>query len=701
MKRGCFIIYVFIVMIAISLGSGCIGGIQRGVDDGGNVPPTPTPDQLPPEILSVYPAVGALGIPVNATVRVTFTEAMDPSTISAATVTLFSQGTAGSPAISAVSGQVSYVEATNTAIFTPAPGLESFTRYAAAVSGEVTDVEGNSMGDDYSWPFDTADVIAPFVTATAPDDNAEDVEGDIPEIQAQFSEEMDSSTLSSTSFVLYEGAVEVGGDVDCTGDSATFAPWADLKCDTVYTAQITTEAADLQGVPLASDHSWTFTVESLLWAGFYGSPPDDEAEVIQGTLDGGYIITGRTRAFGNWDVWVVKLDAEGSIEWQKAFGGATTDQGKAVFPTLDGGYIVAADTLSFGANPGLNFDVWVLKLDALGNVEWQQTYGGAAGSETAHSIQQISGGNYIIGAETYSFGAGQSDMWLINVDASGTLLWENTYGGANWEYLRSARRTRPDDGFILAGKTDSFGAGGDDLWLVKVDVDGIVQWENTYGGPSHEIAHTAHQILAGDISIGYIVAGQTQSFGASGADAWILYLNPLGGINWERRYGGTFEDFASEIAPASNLGGYVFSGTTGSFGAGTEDYWVVRLDGVGDVQWERTYGWSAPESGGGHDHGYGITPRADGGYAVVGYTDSFGGGSDNVLVLAMDEDGDLGDGCDFAPSAATVENTTAVVAPSGVVAVGGHAVVQTDPGIAGIDTAGTEVFMCETACVAP
>ena len=182
------------------------------------------------------------------------------------------------------------------------------------------------------------------------------------------------------------------------------------------------------------------------------------------TSDGGYALAGFTDSFGagNYDAWLVKVDASGNAMWNKTYGGAASDYAASVVLTNDGGYALAGYTSSFGAVGG---DAWLVKVDASGNAMWNKTYGGAA-SDYAMSVVLTSDGGYAMAGETDSFGAGNNDFWLVKVDASGNMLWNKTYGGALSDVAWSVVLTS-DGGYAMAGETASFGAGGGDFYLVK------------------------------------------------------------------------------------------------------------------------------------------------------------------------------------------------------------------------------------------
>jgi hypothetical protein len=352
---------------------------------------------------------------------------------------------------------------------------------------------------------------------------------------------------------------------------------------------------------------------------------DDWANAIAPTPDGGYVVAGLTGSFGagGYDLWVLRLDGWGNVVWQKTYGGTNGDWANAIAPTSDGGYVVAGATRSFGAGYA-NF--WVLKLDGWGNVVWQKTYGGT-GWDEAFAIVPTSDGGYVVAGSTSSFGAGGSDVWVLKLDGQGNVQWQKSYGGA---WLDGARAIVPtsDGGYVVAGWTNSFGAGGYDLWVLKLDGWGNVVWQKTYGGTYGDWAHAIAPTSDG----GYVVAVATRSFGAGYWDVWVLKLDGLGNVVWQKTYGGTNDDWANAIIPTSD-GGYVVAGLTGSFGAGLTDAWVLKLDSSGNVVWQKTYG------GTNDDWANAIIPTSDGGYVVAGLTGSFGAGGSDVWVLKLEVDG--------------------------------------------------------------
>jgi len=307
---------------------------------------------------------------------------------------------------------------------------------------------------------------------------------------------------------------------------------------------------------------------NLQWAKTYGGTDDDYAYSVQQTSDGGYIVAGGTLSFGAGvaDIFLIKTDAFGNVQWAKTYGGMNADFAYSVQQTSDGGYMVAGTTFSFGAGG----DILLIKTDANGDIMWAKTYGGT-NFDFASSVQQTSDGGYIVAGYTYSFGAGYSDVFLIKTDAFGNVQWAKTYGEAGDEVAYSVQQTS-GGGYIVAGYTWSFGAGLSDVFLIKINASGNLQWAKTYGGTNYDIAHSVQQTSDG----GYIVAGGTNSFGAGGYDAFLVKTDTFGNLQWVKTYGGTVSDHAHAVQQTSD-GGYIVAGGTGS------NVFLIKTDANGDI----------------------------------------------------------------------------------------------------------------------
>ena len=220
-----------------------------------------------------------------------------------------------------------------------------------------------------------------------------------------------------------------------------------------------------------------------LWTKTYGGNSGDWGRSVQQTSDGGFIIVGTTSSYGagSYDVYLIKTNANGNESWFHTFGGSSLDYGCSVQQTADSGYVIAGSTESYGVG---SYDVYLIKADANGNESWSQTYGGSA-PDYGISVQQTSSGGYIIAGYTNSYGAGSYDVYLIKTNANGNEEWSQTYGGSAPDYGISVQQTS-DSGYIITGYTYSYGAVSGDVYLIKTNANGNEQWSQTFGGSSSD-----------------------------------------------------------------------------------------------------------------------------------------------------------------------------------------------------------------------
>ena len=366
------------------------------------------------------------------------------------------------------------------------------------------------------------------------------------------------------------------------------------------------------------------------WERTYGGSENDLGWSVAQTTDGGYIVAGRTRSFGagSWDVYLVKTSPLGDTIWTRTYGGSDDDYGYSVAQTTDGGYIVAGMTNSFGADGS---DVFLVKTDAAGDTLWTRTYGESS-EDNGRSIAQTSDGGYIVAGETGCFATHSNDVYIVKTNAAGDTLWTRTYGGSDWDYGRSVAQTT-DGGYIVTGWTSSFGAGGPDVYVLKLSSSGDTVWTRTYGGSDSDVGSSVTQTSDG----GYIVTGWTASFGAGYSDFYLVKTDFEGDTLWTRTYGGSDRDYGESVAQTSD-GGYIVAGKTESFGAGSYDFYLVKTDALGDTIWTRTYG------GSGYDEARSVSQTPDGGYIVAGRTRSFGAGDYDVYLIKTDSLGYTGIG---------------------------------------------------------
>jgi hypothetical protein len=257
---------------------------------------------------------------------------------------------------------------------------------------------------------------------------------------------------------------------------------------------------------------------------------------------------------------------------------------------------------------------------------WNRTYGGA-NWDTGRSVVLTSDGSYVIAGTTGSYGAGNYDVLLIKVSADGVVLWNKTYGGELHDFGFSMVQT-VDGGYAITGEVWSFGAGAADMFLVKTDADGNMLWNKTYGGINSDFGFSVVRTNDG----GYAIAGSTNSYDAGNFDVYLVKTDANGVMLWNKTYGGTNTDYGYFMIQTTD-GGYAIVGETWSFGAGGLDVFLVKTDASGNLQWSETYG------GINYDIGYSVVQTSDGGYAIIGITDSDGTGNYDVYLVKTGSDG--------------------------------------------------------------
>ena len=329
------------------------------------------------------------------------------------------------------------------------------------------------------------------------------------------------------------------------------------------------------------------------------------------------------------------------LVWEKTYGGSEHDEAQSIITTNDGGFIIAGSTFSndydVSENNGSK-DIWVLKIDTIGTIVWEKSFGGSE-EEAAYVIQQTIDGGYIIGGHSYSSDGdvnqnyGSSDCWIIKLNTNGGLDWENNYGGSDDETAYSIQQTI-DGGYIIGGATSSTDGdvGADDpnstrnAWILKIDINGAIEWEKSLGGDHLDYCHSVLQTNDG----GYIFTGASSSSnGDVGAnygdfDYWVVKTDPAGELEWEKNYGGSGYDDAFSILP-TNDNGFLIGGWSGSFdedvtgNKGGSDYWLIKIDSIGLLEWEQTFGGTKVE------WLYALHATNDDGYILAGSTASYDG----------------------------------------------------------------------------
>ncbi len=386
------------------------------------------------------------------------------------------------------------------------------------------------------------------------------------------------------------------------------------------------------------------TAPTIQWQKSLGGSSSDGANSISQTADGGFIVAGSSYSndgdvsgnHGHFDYWVVKLNSLGDIEWQKCLGGSDYDVAFSISQTADSGFIVAGSSESTTGDVSGNHgesDYWVVKLNSSGDIVWQTSLGGT-GTDDAYSISQAADGGFIVTGWSLSNDGDVSgnhggwDYWVVKLNSSGDIQWQKSLGGTRNDGAYSISQTA-DGGFIVAGwslSNDGDVSGNHDwkdYWVVKLNSSGDIVWQTSLGGTGTDGAYSISQTTDG----GFIVAGNSNSndgdvSGNHGYyDYWVVKLNSSGDIQWQKCLGGSYEDFARSISQTAD-GGFIVAGYSESNDGdvsgnnGYYDYWVVKLNSSGDTQWQKSLGGSED------DVALSISQTADGGFIVAGYSES-------------------------------------------------------------------------------
>jgi hypothetical protein len=344
----------------------------------------------------------------------------------------------------------------------------------------------------------------------------------------------------------------------------------------------------------------TDALGNMQWNQTYGLKDDySHAYAVAETGDGGYILAGDVSS----NFYLVKTDSTGNMQWNKTYGGTKPEECFSLAKTNDGGYVLAGE-VSHGSS---NKSFYLVKTDSTGNMQQNRTYSILADEHGGYSIVRTSDGGYAFTGQYYNASGQRIQMLLFKTDSSLNREWNKVYEGRTFDYTYAMTQAS-DGGYALAGWTNSYGSGGNDFFLVKASLNGWASFKNTYGGINDEAAYSIVQTGDG----GYALVGYTNSFGAGGYDFWLVKTNSAGTLLWNKTYGGEGDEFAWSIVQTSD-GGYAMGGCTTPLGAGQSDYWLVKTDSNGNVQWNKTYGGTFEEVA------HSIVQTNDGGYALAGH----------------------------------------------------------------------------------
>lgn len=405
---------------------------------------------------------------------------------------------------------------------------------------------------------------------------------------------------------------------------------------------------------------------TIEWQQLIGGNQSEWACAMEPTNDGGIIIAAHTASnatgmmtgvnHGENDIWILKLADAGQIQWQRALGGTDFDGTSVIKPTTDGGYVIVAQTFSsYGGDIKSNsygeIDFWVVKMNSEGTTQWQRRYGGNR-SEWISEVQQTTDGGFILLGGTYSSNSysvsgtnhGLRDLWVLKLNYRGELQWQRLLGGSENEYPESIRTTS-DGGSIILARTESSasgdvtGASSDpyENWIVKLSASGTIQWQQFMNSDVSDSGSSLQPTADG----GYILFGSTLSGSKEdinltphgGRDLWVAKLSSSLEIQWQRQYGGDRDESAVSLEVTDD-GGFVLLGETNSYASGDvsdsprgafTDLWAVKLTNIGAIEWEQRFG------GGWDEIGCSLKPVGDGEYFLFGHSASERYGNGDII----------------------------------------------------------------------
>ncbi|MEM9832046.1 MAG: hypothetical protein AAF944_15540 [Bacteroidota bacterium] len=369
----------------------------------------------------------------------------------------------------------------------------------------------------------------------------------------------------------------------------------------------------------------TLSAQTILWDKTYGGTDFDFGNSIVTTPDGGYLLGGYSSSSVSENIWLVKVDAQGNKQWDKPYSGNGGAALRAILPTSDGNYLLS------GYGSGIGFDkseasrggsdYWLIKVNAQGNKLWDKTLGGP-GDDLYSIVVETSDGGFLVGGSSWGFDLGiggeqtefnhgyGSDIWVVKIDANGNKLWDNIYGGGEGgDFLSKIVKTQ-DGNYLLAGNSKSPAGfeksegsrGGQDYWLVKIDPDGNQLWDKTIGGNKSDLLGDAIPTADGGFLLGGYSssdAGFDKSENSRGGDYWLVKTDAQGNVQWDKIYGGEGNEMFSDllVTPDQHL---ILTGSSRSevgyekseASRGGLDYWILKTDLLGNVIWDKTIGGS-------------------------------------------------------------------------------------------------------------
>jgi hypothetical protein len=307
------------------------------------------------------------------------------------------------------------------------------------------------------------------------------------------------------------------------------------------------------------------------------------------------------------------------------YTGVGYDNARSIIQTVDSGYAIAGSSTSYG---GGTMDAFILKVDKLGAVEWIKDYGGN-NVDRINSIRTTLDNGFILAGFSNSFGLGGYSVYLIRTDSNGDTLWTKTIGGLDWSFGNYAEQTN-DTGFIVAGSTYNTSGMNEDIWLIKLDSIGGIMWEKKYGGINQEFSIKAIECDNGD----YAIVGATNSFGFGNKDVFLIRTNSIGDTLWTKAIGESLDDEGRSVIETFDNGLLVCASHARP--DSIKDFFLVKYDSTGIEEWRNTYFGNAAD-----DEPYEIQEMFNHNLACIGYSKSFGQGKKDFVFLEVDSAGNF------------------------------------------------------------
>ncbi|MHA2326517.1 MAG: hypothetical protein ACXACB_14010 [Promethearchaeota archaeon] len=366
---------------------------------------------------------------------------------------------------------------------------------------------------------------------------------------------------------------------------------------------------------IASNANQNMNIQTL-WNNTYGKQSIDRVYSGLQNTEGDFLFVGETWSFGNGnnDFWTIKVNNLGISQWNKTYGGSGVDYARSIVQTLDRGYLIVGD---------IDSNMCLVKIDSTGDTKWNTTFG-VIGNGIARYITRTFDDNYVIVGSSFSGDPIWGDMVLIKINSTGWVLTTNLFGGGAKDIAHSVVAT-VDGGVLIAGSTQSYGAGNSDIWLVKTDVEGELQWSKTYGGPDIEAALSVIHTSDG----GFLLGGVSSSYGFGPSDMWVVKVDQKGLLEWNCTYGNENQEHVTSMIQTID-GGYLLVGITQTNSAAPSDSLLVKINSKGHEEWNETFG------GVGDDEIHHILQSSTENFLLIGTTDSFGEGNSDAWILRLE-----------------------------------------------------------------